>query len=240
LHPEDLVKTGFAQDTLDQLWSIIEQIDEALKKVKILDPAVWSGAFPMWLLHEITSIRYYSYGIFHKKFATLINEYKDETGKISLYKIKRDVILNNIYGVDIDAGAIEIARLRFWLALVVDEDQPEPLPNFEFKFVCANTLIPLDKDTWTQKIAFDQEIDFWSLQSQMKKYFNCETNKQKQEAKNKIETILSSTSQAFDFGTKSLRTQQLETYKPFDPRHSAEFFDPSLMMWNEFFDVVIG
>ena len=67
------------------------------------------------------------------------------TKKVSDADIKKHIIEESIYGVDIDPGAVDIARLRFWLSLVVDEPKPQPLPNLSFKIVCANTLIPLGK-----------------------------------------------------------------------------------------------
>ena len=61
--------------------------------------------------------------------------------------IKKHIIEESIYGVDIYAGAVDIARLRFWLGLVVEEQEPQALPNLAFRIVCANTLIPLSTDT---------------------------------------------------------------------------------------------
>lgn len=110
----------------------IKQIDRALEDVKICDPAIGSGAFPMGLLHEI----------YHLKIP--IEDSKGMKAK-SPADLKKHIIEESIYGVDIDSGAVDIARLRFWLSLVVDEVAPQPLPNLAFKIVCANTLIPLGK-----------------------------------------------------------------------------------------------
>ena len=98
------------------------KISELLDSVKICDPAIGSGAFPMGLLQEI----------FHAKLAldwTLLDKKGD---------VKRAIIQNSIYGVDKDKGAIDIARLRFWLSLIVDEDveegeKPLPLPKFDLQ-----------------------------------------------------------------------------------------------------------
>ncbi len=63
-----------------------------------------------------------------------------------IYRLKRHIIQESIYGVDIDASAIDIARLRLWLSLVVDEDDLDPietLPNLDYKIVCGNSLIGL-------------------------------------------------------------------------------------------------
>src|SRR4030042_1130847 len=60
------------------------------------------------------------------------------------YNFKRDCIQNSLYGVDIDPGAVEIAKLRLWLSLVVDEDdfkEIKPLPNLDYKIVCGNSLL---------------------------------------------------------------------------------------------------
>ncbi|MBS1737515.1 MAG: DNA modification methylase, partial [Bacteroidetes bacterium] len=107
------------------------KIIDALEQVKICDPAIGSGAFPMGLLQEIFNTQIY------------LQELKGFTRKQTEAEIKKHIIEESIYGVDIDAGAVDIARLRFWLSLVVDETEPQPLPNLSFKIVCANTLIPL-------------------------------------------------------------------------------------------------
>ena len=100
-----------------------EALDTALREVKICDPAIGSGAFPMGLLNELWSCR----------------EAIEETS--SRVELKKEIIENNIYGVDIEKGAIDIARLRFWLSIVVDAEEPEPLPNFDYKFMQGNSLI---------------------------------------------------------------------------------------------------
>jgi len=102
-------------------------IDHLLDNVKICDPAIGSGAFPMGLLHEIMSIK------------ELIAY---ETGKEwNPAETKLNIIQNSIYGVDIEKGAVDIARLRFWLSLVVDEEKPRPLPNLDYKIVVGDSLI---------------------------------------------------------------------------------------------------
>jgi hypothetical protein len=104
-----------------------EAIIKLLDEVKICDPAIGSGAFPIGLLREI--------------LWTLLTLQPDLNTPAERAKLKRRIIQNSIHGVDIDPGAIEIARLRFWLALVVDEDEPRPLPNLDYKIHRANSLI---------------------------------------------------------------------------------------------------
>ena len=96
----------------------------ALKEVKICDPAIGSGAFPMGLLNELLHCREVLSG--------------ESTHRA---EIKKSIIQNNIYGVDIEKGAVDIARLRFWLSIVVDEDTPSPLPNLDYKIMQGNSLI---------------------------------------------------------------------------------------------------
>ncbi len=106
----------------------ISNIITHLSSIKVFDPACGSGAFPMGILQKLTEIIH-----------TL-----DETQ--SIYNIKKSILENCIYGVDIMPIAVEISRLRCWLSLLVDEVTPEPLPNLEFKFVCANSLIGITKE----------------------------------------------------------------------------------------------
>jgi len=57
------------------------------------------------------------------------------------YTLKKETISNSLYGVDLDPGAVEIAKLRLWLSLVVDENEPHPLPNLDHKIMQGNSLI---------------------------------------------------------------------------------------------------
>ena len=104
----------------------IQQRDKvlaALVRVKICDPAIGSGAFPMGLLNELLRCR-------ESLSDTLLNR----------AELKKNIISNNIYGVDIEKGAVDIARLRFWLSIVVDEDEPSPLPNLDYKIMQGDSL----------------------------------------------------------------------------------------------------
>ncbi len=102
---------------------------ELLKDVKVCDPAIGSGAFPMGILYVLY------YALHHLQSHAEPNKSFDST------KTKRNIIQNNIFGVDIEQGAVDIARLRFWLALVVDADEPHPLPNLDYKITCGNSLL---------------------------------------------------------------------------------------------------
>ncbi|MCH5319783.1 MAG: Eco57I restriction-modification methylase domain-containing protein [Paramuribaculum sp.] len=98
-------------------------IRKTLQKVKICDPAIGSGAFPMGLVNLLSKI------------------YVAMKTDTDTAKMKRHIMEQNIYGVDIEQGAVDIARLRFWLAMIVEEKEPIPLPNLHFKIMQGNSLL---------------------------------------------------------------------------------------------------
>ena len=112
-----------------------EHFNKALDAVKICDPAIGSGAFPMGLLQEIFTAKQTLHIFVHGDLATFAPA-----------DVKLNIIQNSIYGVDIERGAVDIARLRFWLSLVVDETEPKALPNLDYKIVVGNSLIPKFND----------------------------------------------------------------------------------------------
>ncbi len=125
-------------ENIPELKEMAIKVNDLLKKVKICDPAVGSGAFPMGLLKEISTTRYF----LNKHF---IKETNKNGNLLTEYDIKKATLENCIYGVDIDPGAVEIARLRFWLSLVVEHEieEIEPLPNLDYKIMQGNSLIEL-------------------------------------------------------------------------------------------------
>jgi len=116
-------KLLLCQSVIDQA----EELDGLLANIKVCDPAVGSGAFPLGMLNEIVTAR------------TILGIHLRNNP--STYNLKLHAISNSIYGVDIDPGAVEIAKLRFWLSLVVEEDNPTPLPNLEHKIMQGNSLV---------------------------------------------------------------------------------------------------
>ncbi len=105
-------------------------IDKLLAGIKVVDPAVGSGAFPVGMMNEIVRARH---------IISLLSE-----KEVRNYDLKRETIENSLYGVDIDSSAVDITKLRFWLSLVVDEEDIQnikPLPNLDHKIMCGNSLI---------------------------------------------------------------------------------------------------
>lgn len=173
-------------------------IDQKLKDVKICDPAIGSGAFPMGLLRELYACRKAIEGI------------DDETA----VRIKTEIIQNNIYGVDIEKGAVDIARLRFWLALIVDEKTPHALPNMDFKIMQGNSLLEQyegvelsgmslneqekrrsrkkKEQAWQQTLAFDEEASLDNIQNAIREYYGTDDHRQKTELRNIINSNVKS------------------------------------------------
>jgi hypothetical protein len=127
-----------------------------LKKAHILDPAVGSGAFLLAAQEVLLDIYMQCIEFFQQvddegraweleeRTVEDLERIRGGRGSASLYA-KRSIILNNLYGVDIDDGAVEICKLRLWLSMVADiEDEPsevEPLPNIDFNIRQGNSLI---------------------------------------------------------------------------------------------------
>lgn len=134
----------------DSIFKNISQIDKALENIKIADPAVGSGAFPLGMLNEIVKLRdiLTSYMLIYNRLGLFDRIYPEEmiTNKRNIYKIKWNTIKNCIYAVDIENSAVDITKLRLWLSIVVDQVQvpktgPEPLPNLDCKIMQGNSLV---------------------------------------------------------------------------------------------------
>jgi len=133
---------------VESLGELKEEIEQKLIDVKICDPAIGSGAFPMGLLRELFLCR-------SAIEPNIVEKAAD---------IKRHIIQNNIYGVDIERGAVEIARLRFWLALIVEEKSPEVLPNLDFKIMQGNSLLESYEGIDLSKLATTSDVQIYEPQ----------------------------------------------------------------------------
>jgi hypothetical protein len=137
----EYLNTGLPERSHDMIRKFVETCDadalndeqkkflrRKLQEVRICDPAIGSGAFPMGLVNLLSR---------------LYIAMKPDTDTSVM---KRHILQNNIYGVDIEKGAVDIARLRFWLAMIVEDKEPSPLPNLHFKIMHGNSLLESFKD----------------------------------------------------------------------------------------------
>jgi len=189
-------KVGERTDKNNVIHNNAPRIEQLLDEVKICDPAIGSGAFPMGLLQEI----------YHAKLA-LDWTIEDKA------ELKRSIIQNSIYGVDIDRGAVDIARLRFWLSIIVDEEvkpgeKPVALPNFDYKIMQGNSLfesfkgIPLKfekpKEVQTDLFGFVEEPNImYGIYDQLagleKDFYDPNNNNRKEKIRNSINELVAKT-----------------------------------------------
>ena len=149
-------------------------IDKKLADIRICDPAVGSGAFPVGMMNEIVSLR------------NSLTSYIGDKSKRTLYNLKRHTIEKCIYGVDIDNSAVEVAKLRLWLSLVVDEEKRDgiqPLPNLDYKIVHGNALIGLPQDLFN-------DSKFKKLEEIKPLYLNETQSERKQKCKEQIDGLI--------------------------------------------------
>lgn len=226
---------------VSELWGNRSQqiklkIIDSLNNIKIFDPACGSGAFPMGMLQLII-----------KTLDRLTVVYDDHNKKIRLakpseksniYKIKLFVINKMLFGSDIEPMAVEITRLRSWLSLIIDvEDSSniEPLPNLDFNFVCANSLIPLKKIH--QFSIFDDNDNNQKLVNLKERFFLASTKIKKDEIKKEFIDLYNS---KMNSEGDSDYLSQLKSWNPFDSDNPALFFDIETMFSINGFDIVIG
>lgn len=216
----------------DEILALKNEILHALNSLKILDPACGSGAFPMGILHEMLEI----YLMLDPNGENLSENFAQNSSISYLYKLK--ILQNSIYGVDLQPMATELSRLRCFLSLIIDEDAAhiKPLPNLEFKFVSANTLLPLSKHDSLNYHGF--EADMQDLQKLRNDFFTAHDKHDLQikylEKRNQIAKNTSLTDIANN--TK----MPLLDYNPFDTQSVANFFDSEWIFGVKEFDIVIG
>ena len=208
-------------------------LDQKLKEVKICDPAIGSGAFPMGLLKELFLCR------------GAIENFDNASD------IKKHIIQNNIYGVDIEKGAVDIARLRFWLSLIVDEDTPSALPNLDYKIMQGNSLLEsykgIDLSQLTaekkeiseghQLTFFEDESDLQrlSLRKLLDDYYNCPDHNGKTELKKKISDCIQAQLDYSGFSRQGEFGENLIDLSKIDIAGNDQFF-----LWHTWFSDVFN
>ena len=210
-----------------------ERLLDVARNLKILDPAVGSGAFPMTALLKLNRVL--------KRLG--------DPG--SDYERKLRLIRNNIFGVDIQPIACMIAKLRFFISLAVDQEPNgdpkdnygfEPLPNLETRFICADALLKLDRQG-TLLTKRGSEIIQNDMKENEKKYFSAKLRRKKTEIKKEFirlrKELIAEMTRVRMPPDVIQRVAQWNPYSQTAP--AANWFDPQIMFSVEnSFDIVIG
>jgi len=232
---------------------------DAIEKIKVIDPACGSGAFPMGVLHKLVLMLHkldpentiWKERLIEKVPPEIRKEIEKSLENKPLdYIRKLGLIEHCIYGVDIQEIAIQISKLRFFISLLVEQeiDDTKPnrdiksLPNLETKFVAANTLIKLEKSGQLSLL----DNDTLSLEKELFKvreeifYPNSRWEKLKLQQKEKQlrEKLKASLRKS---GFSSELAEKIANWDPFDQNTHSDWFDPEYMFGvKDGFDIVIG
>ncbi|MBF2755049.1 MAG: Eco57I restriction-modification methylase domain-containing protein [Gammaproteobacteria bacterium AqS3] len=238
--------------------------------IKIIDPAVGSGAFPMGVLHKLVGIlklvdpENSKWKDKHLENARKISdsharekavkEIQDDFSKYGDYSRKLYLIQNNIFGIDTQSIAIEIAKLRFFISLAIEQDKDgnadnygiKPLPNLETNFIAADSLLHLDGPPLQQDILDGNRLKDYldGFQAIRERYFNAHSDIEKAKCKDGDEELrekIYQYSQKSDMSKDHKKVvEKISSWKPYDKNHSAGWFNSEWMFNVESFDIVIG
>ena len=266
-----------AFDDADELFTPEEReaVVEAIAGIKVLDPAVGSGAFPMGILHKLTLALHrldpYNemWEELQKELArdrasdafdtTDQSERDDELREISdTFEKYREsdfgrklyLIQNSIYGVDIQPVATQIAKLRFFISLAIEQQSIndvsdnygiKPLPNLETRFVAANTLLPLQGGTAMLTSSKTREIQD-KLQENRERHFHATTRSRKLQIREEDRSLRDELAAELEnIGLESADARKVAEWDPYDQNSKAGWFDPGYMFGlTDGFDMVIG
>ena len=250
-----------------------DAIVKTISELKILDPAVGSGAFPMGVLHKLTlalrrldpdNTRWEALqkDLAGKRAATAFNTQNQRERDAELTEISdtferyRDsdfgrklyLIQNSIFGVDIQPIACQIAKLRFFISLAIEQEPDtdaenfgiKPLPNLETRFVAANTLIGLKQQMSlkSQKASRLEQV----LRNNREKHFHATTRRQKRTCKDRDEELRAElATELKGLGAFADDADNIAQWDPYDQNEKADWFDSELMFGvTDGFDVVVG
>ena len=249
-----------------------DEVVRTISELKILDPAVGSGAFPMGALHKLTlalrrldpdntrweqlqkerAIQRAAAAFDTKDRQTRDEELKEISRIFENYSgdfgRKLYLIQNSIFGLDIQSVACQIAKLRFFISLAIEQEPDsnadnfgiKPLPNLETRFIAANTLIGLEGErTLTSPKAKALEVE---LGDNRERHFHATTRPQKlacKRADRKLRRALAT--ELKHIGMPADDANKVTAWDPYDQNASADWFDPEWMFGiADGFDVVIG
>ena len=246
--------------------TIIDAIDE----LRILDPAVGSGAFPMGMLNKLVhilsrvdernkewerkqlkSLENMPDSPSYREAKRAIEQVFSEKNNYDDYGRKLFLIQNAIHGADLQPVAVQIARLRFFISLIIDQkprdDQPnygiEPLPNLETKFVAADSLIGLTRKG-QGNLSETEEVE--KLKKKINrvriKHFGANRRKEKMRLRAEDKELRDELAKALtQLGFAQNDANRFATWDLYDQTAGADWFDAELMMGvRDGFDIIIG
>jgi len=258
LEEEKLHNLFKENDLPDDYFQNKEQIINAFDQIKILDPACGSGAFPMGALHKINialqKLDPDAEKWKDKQLSKIDNiayrkALKDKLDKSNVEYIRKiGVVQHSIYGVDIQPIATEISKLRSFLSLIVDENIDDkadnrgilPLPNLEFKFITANTLIALEGEKQQTLDFGNTNQDIEKLQRIRNEYLQAYGDEKERLKRRFFELQKQIAQKEFSNGAgMNKRAMQIIGWNPFS-NEKSDWFNPKWMFGVENFDVVMG
>ncbi|MEP0972891.1 MAG: TaqI-like C-terminal specificity domain-containing protein [Balneola sp.] len=254
-----------------------KELVKALSEVKILDPACGSGAFPMGALQKMVHAlalldsenklwyeRQKTIAIEETTVAFDIGDHEERKQRLETieqafeektnapdYARKLYLIENALFGVDIQPIAMQIAKLRFFISLLVDQNVDTgrenmgilALPNMETKFVAANTLIGLPGIKNGQFVLKDRKLE--ELEKELNtirhELFNARTTRTKEKKRKRHIEIQEEIGEVLvQNGFPNTMAEAIKEWKAFNPNNKADWFDPEWMFGIPSFDIVIG
>ncbi len=253
-----------------------QSVVAAISELRTLDPAVGSGAFPMAILQTLTlALRRLDpdntlWEAFQKERAAnragqafdtkdqqerndILAEISDTFEKYRHTDFGRKLYLiqNVIYGVDIQPIACQIAKLRFFISLTIEQNKKlhapnygiRPLPNLETRLLAANSLLRLKRLSQSE-LGRTQVISVLEreLATNRERHFLAGYQSEKvkvQESDKRLRTQLASQLQQSGFPANT--AERISKWNPYDQNGIADWFDPEYMFGvTDGFDIVIG
>lgn len=235
----------------------LAELDKFLQDVKVADLAVGSGAFPLGMLNEITKAR--------EVLTTYLNFGKSEKITRRLYDLKIETIKNSIFACDIEPSAVDIAKLRLWLTIVIEDEptadkisfRPKPLPNLDSNIICGNSLIdefegvPLIKtsrylknlqDGQTSLLQLDFDVNLLNIISLQDRLFSETNHDRKEDLRRQIRNLYDETViNQFEGKNSDLESAYLKAaQKKSLPFILWQLYFPKVFRENGGFDIIIG
>ncbi len=272
-------EVDFEDDAVERFTDIEKKrLVRAIAGIKVIDPAVGSGAFPMGALHKLTlalrrldprnerweelqkelAIQRAEKAFDTRGQAERDAELKEISATFGKYRgsdfgRKLYLIQNSIYGVDIQPIACQIARLRFFISLAIEQEPGveiadnygiKPLPNLETRFVAANTLLALDTSGMQMSLTTPEVTQLQEeLNANRERHFHATTRQKKKNCRDHDRALRDKLATALHqvVGLPAADAANISSWDPYDQNAQANWFDAGYMFGIVGgFDLVIG